>query len=302
MQKAVKIKNRTWDIAANIHLPKDFDQTKKYAAVVCVHPSGSVKEQTASLYASKLAEEGFVSIVFDASFIGESGGEPRYTEDPAMRVEDIRCTVDYLTTLDYVDEERIGLLGICAGGGYATNAVLSEKRIKALGVVSVINIGRAYREGNFIQMLEATGKQRTAEANGAELKITNWTLGSPEDVKKAGVTETDAVEVVDYYRTPRGEHPRANNKRRFTTDELLITFDAFRLAEHLLTQPLYIVVGDRVGSFGSYRDGFDLLSKAASKNKSIHVVHGASHYDLYDQPGPTGEALSKLIPFFKENL
>lgn len=106
------------------------------------------------------------------------------------------------------------------------------------------------------------------------------------------------MEVVDYYKTPRGFHPSANNKRLFISDELIIAFDAFHLAEHLLTHPLFIVVGDRVGGFGGYRDGFDLLRKAASTNKNIHVVSGASHYDLYDQPKATAEALDKIIPFF----
>jgi fermentation-respiration switch protein FrsA (DUF1100 family) len=302
MLQAVKFKNRTWEVAANIHFPKDFDQTKKYAAIVCVHPGSSVKEQTSGLYASKLAEGGFVAIAFDASFQGESGGEPRYIEDPATRVEDVRSAVDYLTTLDFVDENRIGVLGVCAGGGYAVNAAMSEKRIKAVGTVVAANIGRAYREGNPIQTLEVVGKQRTAEANGVEPMITNWLPNSPEEAKQAGVTELDIVEAVDYYRTPRGQQPTACNKLRFTSVGSVMVFDAFHLAEQLLTQPLLIVVGDKVGGFGSYRDGFELYGKAASKNKSIHVVHGASHYDLYDQPEATGQAIDKLLPFFRENL
>lgn len=302
MLQAVKFKNRTWDVAANVYFPQHFDPTKKYAAIVCVHPGSSIKEQAISIYAAQLAEGGFVAIAFDASFQGESGGEPRYLEDPATRVEDARCAVDYLTSLPYVDENRIGILGVCAGGGYAAHTAMSEKRIKAVGTVAAANIGRAYREGNPLKALEAVGQQRTAEAQGAEPKIIPWIPNSPEEAKQAGVTEMDTVEAVDYYRTPRGQHPRACNKMLFASMDALITFDAFHLAEHLLTQPLLIVVGDRVGAFGSYRDGFELLAKAASPNKSIHVVPGASHYDLYDQPEATGQALAKLIPFFQENL
>lgn len=302
MQKSVKFKNRTWEIAANLHLPGNFDEKQKYAAIVSVHPGGSVKEQAAGLYASKLAENGFITIAFDASFQGESGGEPRNLESPADRVEDIRCAVDYLTTLDYVDEDRIGIVGVCAGGGYTINASMTEKRIKAVGVVTVVNLGRAYRETDFISTLEDVGKQRTLEAKGAEQKNVPWTPDSPDEVKKAGITDMDTIQVVDYYRTPRGYQPTVTNKRLYRSDELIIAFDAFHLAGHLLTQPLFIIVGDKVGSTGSYRDGFDLLSKAASTNKNIHVVSGASHYDFYDKPGPTGEALDKLIHFFRENL
>lgn len=109
MQK-VTFKNRNWDTVAHLHLPNNFDETKLYSAIICVHPGSSVKEQTAGLYAQKLAEKGFVALAYDASFQGESGGEPRYLEDPTTRVEDIRYAVDYLTVLNFIDEKHIGLL------------------------------------------------------------------------------------------------------------------------------------------------------------------------------------------------
>jgi len=302
MQESAKFLNRDWEVAANIYLPDNFDKTKKYAAIVCVHPGSSVKEQTAGLYAAKLSAAGFVAIAFDASFQGESGGIPRYLEDPATRVEDIRCAVDYLTTLDFVDKERIGVLGICAGGGYAANAALTERRIKAIIAVSPTNIGRAYREYSSIETLEAVSRQRTAEANGAVALIPNWTPASAEAAKQAGMTDPDLLEAIDYYRTPRGEHPNANNQLRFTSITAIMAFDAFHLAEYLLTQPLLVIVGDRVGSFGAYRDGFELYNKAASKDKSIHTVKGAGHYDLYDQPAATAEAVGKIVPFLQKAL
>ena len=107
---------------------------------------------------------------------------------------------------------------------------------------------------------------------------------------------------MDYYKTPRGENPNSPNRLRFDSLDKVIAFDAFHLAEHLLTQPLMIVIGDKVGAFGSYRDGYELFDRAASTNKHLHVVKGASHYDLYDQPQAIGEALEHIIPFFKENL
>lgn len=303
MQKSIKFKNKSWEIAANLNLPKNFDENSKYSAIICVHPGSSVKEQTSGYYAHKLSEEGFVTLAFDASFQGESGGEPRFLENPATRVEDIKCAVDYLTTLKFIDNEKIGVLGICAGGGYAANAALTERRIKAVATVSASNFYRAYKESlDPIQILEAVGKQRTAEANGAEPLIVNWTPNSAEEAKEQGMDELDLLECIDYYRTPRGNHPRSSNQLLFTSFGNMVNFDAFHLADQLLTQPLLVIVGDRVGAFGSYRDGFELYNKAASKNKNIHVVKGASHYDLYDKPKATEEALSELIPFLKENL
>ncbi len=301
MTQAVKFKNRTWDVAGNIHIPADFDASKKYAAIICVHPGSSVKEQTAGIYAGKLAAEGFIALAFDASFQGESGGEPRFIEDPAVRVEDVRAAVDFLTTFDYVDENRIGVLGICAGGGYAVNAAMTEHRIKAVGTVVGANIGRLYREGNPVQTLTAVGQQRTAEARGTEPMITNWIPNSPEEAQKAGVTDIDVVEAVDYYRTPRGQQPTACNMLRFTSLANVMAFDAFHLVEQLLTQPIQIIAGSVPGAFGSLNDAKELFARVKGK-KDLHIAEGATHYDMYDKPERVAEAVSKLAPFYKENL
>ncbi|MBC3539308.1 alpha/beta hydrolase [Rufibacter sediminis] len=301
MQK-VEFKNRNWNVAGHLHLPENFDDAQKYPAIVCVHPGSSVKEQTAGLYANQLAKNGFIALTFDASFQGESGGEPRFLEDPATRVEDIRCAIDFLTTLTFIDHDRIGALGVCAGGGYAANASISEKRIKAIATVVGSNPSRAFREANPMEVLKAVAQQRTAEANGNESLINNWIPDSADEAKQGGLEEMDLLEAIDYYRTPRGQHPNSCNKLLFTSMSNLIMFDAFHLAEYFLTQPLLVIVGDKVGGFGSYRDGFDLYNKAASTDKKIHVVKGASHYDLYDRPEATREALEHIVPFFNEHL
>ena len=216
--RKVKFKNRNWDTVAHLHLPNNFDEKQNYPAIVCVHP-GSMKEQTAGLYAQRLAEKGLIALAYDASFQGESGGEQRYLEDPTTRVEDIRYAVDYLTTLNFIDEKCIGLLGICAGGGYAANAAMSEKRIKAVATVVGTNTGRAFRETNFLETLKAVSSQRTMEAKGAVPRITNWTPNSAEEATNAGINELDMLEAIDYYRTSRGEHPTANNKLLFRNYE-----------------------------------------------------------------------------------
>lgn len=134
-------------LAAVINFPPDFDASKQYPAIVVSHPGGGVKEQTAGLYAGKLAESGFVTVAYDASFQGASTGEPRQLENPYIRHEDVSAVVDYLTTLDYVDNDRIGGMGICAGAGYTANAAIDDPRIKAVGTVSLVNIGQMFRNG-----------------------------------------------------------------------------------------------------------------------------------------------------------
>ncbi len=290
-------------VAGILNLPVNFEENKKNPAIVCVHPGSSCKDQTAGIYAGKLAELGYVTIAFDASYQGESEGEPRYIEIPAARVEDIRCAVDYLTTLDFVDENRIGVLGVCAGGGYAVNAAMTERRIKAVGTVVGANIGRVYRETlDTIPTLEAVGQQRTAEARGAEPMITNWIPHNQEEREQAGITDIDIIEAVDYYTTSRGQCPNSPNKLKFTSLGPVLGFDAFHLAEVLLTQPLQIIIGDKQGGFGSYRDGHELYKKAASEKKDLFILEGVSHYDLYDQPEPVRKAVEKLDAFYRENL
>ncbi|CAM2858131.1 alpha/beta hydrolase [Chryseobacterium flavum] len=306
--KAVKFKNRNWEVAGILQFPKDFDETKKYPAIVCAHPISSCKEQTAgNIYGKALAEAGFITLAFDASNQGESGGEVRFLEDPATRIEDFRCAADFLTTLNYIDEEKIGVLGVCGGGGYAANAAMTERRFKAVVTVVGANYGRLLREGDFttdaaIKTLEGIAKQRTAQARGAEPAITVYRPNSQEERQAAGINDIDVVEAVDYYQTPRAQHPNSPNHLRVDSLDKAMAFDAFHLADLLLTQPLHVVIGDKVGAFGSYRDGFELFDKAASKQKTIQVVQGASHYDLYDGKEATGKAIEQIIPFFKKHI
>jgi fermentation-respiration switch protein FrsA (DUF1100 family) len=307
--KTVKIQNRDmpWHIAADIHVPPQFDEKKKYPAIISAHPIGSCKEQTSgSVYGAALAKEGFVVIAFDRTFQGASGGEPRSIEDPTLSVEDFRHVADYLVTLPYVAEDRIGVLGICGGGGYSINAAMTERRIKAVATVTGVNYGRLMREGfsgfNPVGVLEAMAKQRTIEARGEQLRVDDLLPVSPEDAKKRGLTEIDLYEATEYYRTPRGQKPNGLNRSLFSHQAAAVGWDAFQFAEVLLTQPLMVVVGDKVGAFGAYRDGCEIIGRAASKKKEPVVVPGWSHYDLYDKPEPVTKALAKLVPFYKESL
>lgn len=305
--KSVRIKAWAWDIAADIYFPPGFDEKQQYATVISAHPTGSCKEQTSgNVYATALAAEGFVAVAFDASFQGASGGEPRFVEDPAFRVGDFSFVIDYLVTQPWVDENRIGVLGICGGGGYAINAAMTERRIKALGTVVAANVGRMMREGfvNYepLAALEAIAAQRTAEARGADGLVNDLLPASPEAAEQAGVKEIDLCEAVEYYKTDRGSAPHGATSFLFSRQAALVNWDAFDRAEVLLTQPMCVVVGDRPGAFGSYRAGFEIYGRAASKDKELVVVEGASHYDLYDQEKPVAEALKHLVPFYKKHL
>ncbi|KFX92481.1 hypothetical protein O988_07244, partial [Pseudogymnoascus sp. VKM F-3808] len=145
--KTVSIPNIAWETSAVIYFPPNFDENKKYPAVVCAHPIGSCKEQTSgNIYGKAVAEAGFVAITFDASFQGASGGTPRFIENPEFRVSDFRHVVDYIQTLPYVSADRIGVLGICGGGGYAINAAMTDYRFQCCVGVTPVNFGRLSRE------------------------------------------------------------------------------------------------------------------------------------------------------------
>src|ERR1700739_1895996 len=139
--------NQFTSITGNLFAPPNVDKAKKYPALAVAHPFGGVKEQTAGIYARKMAEKGYVTLAFDASHQGESGGYPRDTENPSERMEDLRCAIDYMTTLPVVDEDRIGLLGICAGGSYVLGVAPTEMRAKAVAAVSLWDLGVTAREG-----------------------------------------------------------------------------------------------------------------------------------------------------------
>lgn len=308
--KSIKFHNAdmAWDIAALILFPPNFDERKKYPAVISVHPFGSCKEQTSSaIYGKRLAERGYVVIAFDASYQGESGGTPRWIEDPTQRVEDVSHVIDYAVTLPYVDEERIGALGICGGGGYILNATMTEKRIKAVVGITPVNIGRLFREGfsqyNPLGALKAMAGQRTVEARGGALQVNELLPASPEAARANGLTERDVFEATDYYKTPRGQAPGGATRMLFSHAQNTLGWDAFAFAELLMTQPMMVVIGQKVGAFGAYRDGQEIYGRsAASKDRQILELQDWSHYDLYDKDEPVSLAMKRIIPFLRQHV
>ena len=297
--------NNGVEVAADLHLPDGFDDEKTYAALVIVTPGSSVRSQIGAVYGGKMAERGFVTLAFDPSYQGESGGEPRDMEDPPARVEDVRCAVDHLMTLPYVGEDRVGVLGVCAGGGYAVNAALTEHRFKAIGTVVAVNIGRARRQEGFaadgvIKTLEMVGKQRTAEARGGEGRGTPWIPDSMEQARAAGITDRDLLDAVEFYTVRRPSEHRTN-RRNVRSLGPLMAFDAFHLVGELLTQPIQVIVGGRLGTTFSFEDGKQLFERATTK-KDMLVVEGAGHYEMYDKDEYVDQAIERLDGFYKEYL
>ena len=305
--QTVKFKNIAWDNAGILLFPADFDENKKYPTVISMHPIGSCKEQTAgNVYGKALAEAGFVVLAFDASFQGESGGTPRYIENPYQRTDDVRYAIDYLETLPYVDADRIGILGICGGGGYSLNIAMTERRIKAVVSITGVNFGRLLRDGfaggSPMEVLNNVTAQRSAEVRGGDLLTINMLPDSVEAGKQAGIEDIDVLEATDYYKTPRGQAPGGATSAVYSRMAAGMGWDAFYLSETLLTQPILVVIGDKPGGFGAYRDGHEIVRRAASEKKELLTIKGYSHYELYDQPEPVKQAMKKVIPFFRENL
>lgn len=303
----ITFKNVAWDNAGILNFPADFNQNKKYPTIISMHPIGSCKEQTAgNVYGKALAEAGFVVLVFDASFQGESGGTPRYIENPYQRTDDVRYAIDYLETLSYVDAEKIGILGVCGGGAYSLNIAMTERRIKAVVSITGVNFGRLLRDGfaggSPMEVLGQIASQRSSEAKGDDLLTINMLPESVEVGKAAGIDDIDVLEATDYYKTSRGQAIGGATSAVYSRLGIGMGWDAFYLAETLLTQPILVVVGDKPGGFGAYRDGYEITRRAASQKKELLVIKGFSHYDLYDQPEPVKQALEKVVPFFKENL
>lgn len=296
---AISIKKGPISLAGLLFKPST--PAKKTPGLVIVHPGGGVKEQTAQTYAQKLADAGFTTIAYDASYQGASGGEPHFLEDPNERVSDVYAVVDYLQNIDTVDPEKIGVLGICAGGGYAAAAAKADHRLKALATISMVNIGDSARKGwdggedpsKQVESIQGAAAQITAEVKGAERAAAPYVPPQPDDK-----TPRDMKEASDYYLTPRAQHPRAENKMLFLSFPRVLTFDAFHLADVFLKQPSLLIAGEKAGSLW-HTERLDKLVGGATKK--IIVPNGA-HMDFYDNEAYVGPAAKNVAEFMNQHL
>jgi fermentation-respiration switch protein FrsA (DUF1100 family) len=297
-------RNTQTRIAANLFKPANFDPAKKYAAIVVTHPIGGVKEQTSGLYALKLAEQGFITLAYDASYQGESGGEPRLMELPAARVDDISGSIDFLSTLALVDTNRIGSLGICGGGGYVLNAAQTELRIKAVASVSAADIGSLRRDGlantrppaERVKLLQDAAAQRIREARGEAIRLVATVPESDKDFTAS--TPVLYREGYEYYRTARGHHPNAPTQAVFSSIPSQMTFFAFEQIETIAPRPILLIAGSQADSLYFSEDAY----RKANEPKELFQVPGATHVDMYDKPQYVTPAVEKLNGFFSRHL
>jgi fermentation-respiration switch protein FrsA (DUF1100 family) len=296
-------RNLGTSIVANLFTPAGLVAGRRYAAVVVTHPFGGVKEQTAGLYAQRLAEEGLVALAYDASYQGESGGEPRLMEVPSQRLDDISCAIDFLAGHPRVDPERIGSLGICAGGGYALCQAATEMRVRAVAAVSTFNLGEARREGMGTILYEERMKRlrdaavaRSREARGEPVQLVPVVPDSA-----ASFTERTPQlyrEGYDYYRTPRAQHANSPNRYVFSSLPQQMAFFPFEQLETISPRPLLLIAGSRADTlFWSQQ-----VIRKARDPKELFLVDGATHMDMYDRPQFVTPAVTRLRDFFGHHL
>jgi fermentation-respiration switch protein FrsA (DUF1100 family) len=293
------------NIAGNLYLPKDMDKSKKHAAIIVGHPMGAVKEQSADLYAVKMAERGFVTMSVDLAFWGGSDGQSRNAVAPELYAETFSAAVDYLGTGPFADREKIGAIGICGSGSFAISAAKIDPRLKAVATISMYDMGAANRNGlnhsltlaQRKQIIADAAEQRYVEFQGGATKYTSGTVH--EITEKSNPIER---EFYDFYRTPRGEFTPAGSSPLLTTHPTLssntkfMNFYPFNDIETISPRPLLFITGDQAHSKEFSEDAY----KRAAEPKELYYVVGAGHVDLYDRVELI--PFDKLESFFKANL
>ena len=290
-------------LAAQLYTPDDTT-TGPRAAIVVGHPASGVKEQAAGLYAQRLADQGFIALAFDAAYQGESEGSPRGLEDPAHRTEDLKAAVSFLSVRDDVDADRIGMLGICASGGYVIPAAATDHRIRAVATVSAADIGRQFREGAdgtqdpaVIQgMLDLAAAARTAEARGEGVGEFPIFPDTAEQARTAGGQH--GYEGFEYYCTDRAQHPRSAKTFTWNSIDRIVSFDPFRFINLIAPRPLLMIVGTEAVTKRMTTEAFE----NALEPKQLAWIDGASHVDLYDKDEFVTPAIAKLSEFFATEL
>ncbi|HOY66422.1 MAG TPA: alpha/beta hydrolase [Candidatus Ozemobacteraceae bacterium] len=292
-------------VVGNLFVPKDAGENAKSPAIIVGHPMGAVKEQSANLYAQKMAERGFVTMSLDLSFWGESEGQPRNAVSPDIYAEDFSAAVDFLGTRPFVDRNRIGVIGICGSGCFAISAAKIDPRLKAVATVSMYDMGAANRHAlrrsltleQRKNIIAEAAEQRYVEFAGGETKYTSGT--EHELTEKSHPIQR---EFFDFYRTSRGEFTPEGSSPKLTTHPTLtsnvkfMNFYPFNDIETISPRPLLFIAGEKAHSIEFSEDAYRL----ASEPKELCIVPGAGHVDLYDRVGLI--PWDKLTSFFREHL
>ncbi|RGL90729.1 alpha/beta hydrolase [Butyricimonas virosa] len=288
-------------LAADMYIPKNAKG--KLAAIAVSGPFGAVKEQSSGLYAQTLAERGFLTIAFDPSYTGESGGQPRYVASPDINTEDFCAAVDFLSTLDDVDPERIGILGICGWGGMALNAAAMDTRIKATVTSTMYDMSRVNANGYFdamdadqrYELRRQLNAQRTLDAKKGTYELAGGVVDPLPDDAPQFVKDYYA-----YYKTPRGYHERSlnsNNGWNKTSSLSFINMPLLAYSDEIRNAVL-MIHGEKAHSRYFSEDAF---KKLKGDNKELLIIPGASHVDLYDNQANV-IPFDKIESFFREYL
>lgn len=302
----VTYKLNSLDISANVYTPANYDPKKQYPAIVVAHPNGGVKEQVAGLYAQRLAEKGYITITVDAAYQGASGGQPRNVDKPEFRIEDIHGMADFITRYPGVDSTRLGLLGICGGGGYSLAAAQTDKRFKAIATVSMFDSGRVRRNGfkdsqldTIQQRLRQASAARAQEAAGGRVLYVGGNDDQPPTDEQIAALPFELYrQGAEYYgRT----HAHPNSHARYTMSSLLdlMRFDATDQIE-LIDQPLLMIAGSKADTLYMTEDAF--AKATGTKDKELFKIDGATHIETYWVPKYVAAAVDKLTDFYAKHL
>lgn len=282
-------------LAADMYIPKNYENNGgKFSAIAVSGPFGAVKEQSSGLYAQTLAEKGFLTIAFDPSYTGESGGQPRYVASPDINTEDFCAAVDFLSVQDNVDPEKIGILGICGWGGMAVNAAANDTRIKATVASTMYDMTRVNANGYFdsedseeerYNKKKALCAQRTEDYKNGTYALAGGVVDPLPDDAPWFVKD-----YYDYYKTDRGYHPRSLNSNNGWNVTSSISFMNMPILQYSseIRSAVLLVHGDKAHSCYFSKDAF---KKLKGNNKELMLIEGASHTDLYDK--------TDIIPFDK---
>ena len=304
-QKVVFKNQYQMQVAGNLYQPKGAKAGQRHAAIIVGHPMGAVKEQSANLYAQKLAEQGFVTLSLDLSFWGESEGQPRNAVSPDIYAEDFSAAVDFLGTQASVDRDRIGVLGICGSGSFVISAAKIDPRMKAIATVSMYDMGGANRNAlnhsqtlaQRKQVIAAAAAQRDVEFGGGAVAYTSGTV-------HALTADSHPIEreFYDFYRTPRGQYTPKGATTLTTTHPTLtsnvkfMNFYPFNDIDTISPRPMLFITGDQAHS----REFSEEAYRLAGQPKELVMIPGAGHVDLYDRVELI--PFDKLASFFRSNL
>ncbi|MBC3794996.1 alpha/beta hydrolase [Spirosoma utsteinense] len=301
--KPVKFKSNGLVLSGNLYYPENFQPgNEPTSAIVVGHPTSGVKEQTAGLYAKRLAANGFITLAFDAAYQGESEGMPRGFEDPTQRTEDFKSAVAFLTTLKEVDPKRIGVLGICGSGGYSLVATATDHTIKALATVSGVDIGDWYRKGSeddqdpqVIQsMLDAAAADRLATLNGEAPGTYSLRITEEQANALGGIN----FEAWEYYCTDIGKHPNQTNFPPLSSLDRIAGFYSPSVAHLIAPRPVLLIAGAESQTLWLTKDAYE----KSNEPKELYEINGATHFSLYYKEEHVNPAVVKLTEFFRSNL